>query len=80
LAWRLIASTKALLAEDFRLRDKLCFDRRNLQPAGSSFFGGEPMKVVVAANTLRLMRNGRTFVLNLECAAPHRIDETGAAI
>jgi hypothetical protein len=38
------------------------------------------MKVVVAANTLRLMRDGKTFVLNLQCAAPHRIDETGAAI
>jgi hypothetical protein len=80
LAWRLIALTKALLAEDLiRRRDKLCFDRRNLHRR-FEHFGGEPMKVVVAANTLRLIGDSKTFVFNLQCVASHRTDETRAAI
>jgi hypothetical protein len=38
------------------------------------------MKVVVATNMLRLISEGKAFILNLQGAAPDRADETGAAI
>jgi hypothetical protein len=38
------------------------------------------MKVVVAANTLSPIGDGKTFVLKLQGAAPHRADQINAAI
>jgi hypothetical protein len=74
LAWRLIPRPRLCLRE----ASDFAWQARSLHTAGPST-RGEPMKVVVATNTLRPLGDGKTSALNLRDAAPNRAGETGAA-